>query len=138
MTTSTIGIEVQQGTLGKMVMARLKPNQDITESIEELCIQNNIQTAIIRGAVGSLIDGHLSYATPDGWRNMEVNGPGVEILNISGEISFSPDRKQHTSYLQGVIADTDGKIFAGRLVRGNNLSFITIEVTLQEWIKTSA
>jgi predicted DNA-binding protein with PD1-like motif len=135
MTISTNGIEVQQGTLGKMVMARLKPNQDITESIEELCLQNNIQTAIVRSAVGSLIDGNLTYACADGWRDMQVNGPGVEILNITGEVSFDDDAKQPSSRLQGIIADTDGRIFAGRLIKGSNLSFITIEVTLQEWIK---
>ncbi len=138
MTMSTISTEIQLGTLGKMVTARLKPNQDITESIEALCKQNDIKHAIVRGAVGSLIDSHLSYATTDGWKNMEINGPGVEILNISGQISFPDDDKTFRNHLQGVVADTDGNIFAGRLVRGSNLSFITIEVTLQEWIQIPA
>ena len=37
-----------------------------------------------------------------------------------------------------VVADVEGKIFAGRFVRGANLSFITIEITLQEWIPKQA
>ncbi len=125
-------IHVEQGRLGKLVMARLKPNQDLTESVEALCRQHGMKTAIVRGAIGSLIDAHLHYATPSGLREMEVNGPGVEILNVFGEIGFSGDASHHP--LQGVVADTDGKIFAGRFVRGANLSFITIEITLQEWI----
>ena len=60
---------------------------------------------------------------------MEINGPGVEILNVFGEVGFSS-----ANHLQGVVADVDGKIYAGRFVRGGNLSFITIEITLQEWI----
>src|SRR5450830_1951873 len=143
MTTSTLikntethtndnDIQVEEGTLGKLVMARLKPNQDLTESVEALCRQYGMQTAIVRGAIGSLIDAHLEYATPGGWREMEINGPGVEILNVFGEIGFGG--KAHTNQLQGVVADVDGKIFAGRFVRGSNLSFITIEITLQEWI----
>ncbi|KAF1043113.1 MAG: hypothetical protein GAK35_02364 [Herbaspirillum frisingense] len=126
-------IQVEEGTLGKLVMARLKPNQDLTESVEALCRQHGMKTAIVRGAIGSLIDAHLQYSTPAGLRQMEINGPGVEILNVFGEIGFS-DGKSNPNPLQGVVADTDGKIFAGRFVRGANLSFITIEITLQEWI----
>ncbi|MFL9926972.1 DNA-binding protein [Herbaspirillum lusitanum] len=119
-------------------MARLKPNQDLTESVEALCRQHGMQTAIVRGAIGSLIDGHLAYATADGWREMEVNGPGVEILNVFGEIGFGGPGQAQKNPLQGVIADLDGKIYAGRFVRGANLSFITIEITLQEWIPSTA
>lgn len=129
MTTLVSDIEVQEGTLGKLVMARLKPNQDLTESVEALCEQHGMQAAIVRGAIGSLIDARLEYATPQGWREMEINGPGVEILNVFGEVGFSS-----ANHLQGVVADVDGKIYAGRFVRGGNLSFITIEITLQEWI----
>lgn len=130
--TDSNDIQVEEGTLGKLVMARLKPNQDLTESVEALCRQHGMQTAIVRGAIGSLIDAHLEYATPTGWREMEINGPGVEILNVFGEIGFGG--KHQAAPLQGVVADVDGKIFAGRFVRGSNLSFITIEITLQEWI----
>lgn len=126
-------IHVEQGQLGKLVMARLKPNQDLTESVEALCRQHGMDKAIVRGAIGSLIDAHLQYATPAGLREMEVNGPGVEILNVFGEIGFA-DGPASAHPLQGVVADTEGRIFAGRFVRGANLSFITIEITLQEWI----
>lgn len=126
-------IHVEHGTLGKLVMARLKPNQDLTESVEALCRQHGMNTAIVRGAIGSLIDAHLQYTTPTGQREMEVNGPGVEILNVFGEIGFG-DGKPQLHPLQGVVADTEGRIYAGRFMRGANLSFITIEITLQEWI----
>jgi Predicted DNA-binding protein with PD1-like DNA-binding motif len=59
-------IHVEQGQLGKLVMARLKPNQDLTESVEALCRQHGMDKAIVRGAIGSLIDAHLQYATRPG------------------------------------------------------------------------
>lgn len=35
--------------------------------------------------------------------------------------------------LSGVLANTARRIYAGRIVRGSNLSFITIEISVQEW-----
>jgi len=128
--TDDLDIQVQEGRLGKLVMARLKPNEDLTESVEALCRQHGMAAAIVRGAIGSLIDARLAYASTDGWREMHISGPGVEILNVFGELGCG----QAHQTLQGVVADSDGKIFAGRFVRGGNLCFITIEITLQEWL----
>lgn len=126
-------VAIENGTLGRLIIARLKPNQDLTESIEALCVQHGIARAIVRGAVGSLIDARLAYRAGDGWREHVVTGPGVEILNVFGEIDVTNDAEQMPT-LHGMVADTDGQMFAGRFVRGGNLSFITIEVTLQEWL----
>ncbi|WP_296253153.1 PPC domain-containing DNA-binding protein [Pseudomonas sp. UBA4194] len=119
---------VQSGRLGRLVIARLKPNEDIIESAEALCSSYGIHLAVIRGGLGSLIDAQLNYLGRHGMKTIDVPGPGVEILSISGEIATGQSR------LQAVVADADGNIFAGRLERGRNLSFITVEMTLQEWL----
>jgi len=119
---------VQGGRLGRLVIARLKPNEDLIESAEALCTEHGIHLAVVRGGLGSLIDGQLSYLGREGMIQIHVEGPGVEILSISGEIVPGESR------LQAVIADADGKLYAGRLERGKNLTFITIELTLQEWL----
>ncbi|WP_392887558.1 PPC domain-containing DNA-binding protein [Pseudomonas migulae] len=119
---------VQGGRLGRLVIARLKPNEDLIESAEALCAEHGIHLAVVRGGLGSLIDGQLSYLGREGMIQIHVEGPGVEILSISGEIVPGESR------LQAVIADADGKLYAGRLERGKNLTFITIELTLQEWL----
>lgn len=132
-----IPVAIESGTLGRLVVARLKPNQDLTESIEALCAEHAISRAIVRGAVGSLIDARLAFRAGDGWREQLVNGPGVEILNVFGEVDTRQRASEGTSplpMLHGMVADTHGRMFAGRFVRGGNLSFITIEVTLQEWL----
>lgn len=129
-----VPVAIENGTLGRLVVARLKPNQDLTESIEALCAEHAIARAIVRGAVGSLIDARLAFRAGDGWREQVVNGPGVEILNVFGEVDARPGATSAMPMLHGMVADTEGRMFAGRFVRGGNLSFITIEVTLQEWL----
>ena len=129
-----VSVAIENGTLGRLVVARLKPNQDLTESIEALCAEHGISRAIVRGAVGSLIDARLAFRAGEGWREQLVSGPGVEILNVFGEVDVRSDAAHTRPMLHGMVADTDGRMFAGRFVRGGNLSFITIEVTLQEWL----
>ncbi|WP_079227303.1 PPC domain-containing DNA-binding protein [Pseudomonas putida] len=119
---------VQSGQLGRLVVARLKPNEDIIDSAEALCASHGINCAVVRGGLGSLIDGALHYLGRQGMQDIHVPGPGIEILSLSGEVIAGQSR------LQAVLADADGNIFAGRLQRGRNLSFITVELTLQEWL----
>ncbi|SHN21082.1 Predicted DNA-binding protein with PD1-like DNA-binding motif [Pseudomonas asturiensis] len=119
---------VQKGSLGRLIIARLKPNEDIIESAEALCSQHGVKFAVVRSGLGSLIDAELNYLGRQGMKKIDVPGPGVEILSLSGEVVSGQSR------LQAVVADTEGKIYAGRLERGRNLSFITIEMTLQEWL----
>lgn len=119
---------IENGQLGRLVVARLKPNEDIIESAEALCQQHGISVAVIRGGLGSLIDAQLNYLGRHGMKNIVVLGPGVEVLSLSGEIIAGESR------VQAVVADVNGNIFAGRLERGRNLSFITVELTLQEWL----
>ncbi|MDM8357990.1 PPC domain-containing DNA-binding protein [Pandoraea communis] len=133
-TALDVPVAIENGTLGRLVVARLKPNQDLTQSIEALCAEHGISRAIVRGAVGSLIDARLAFRASDGWREQLVSGPGVEILNVFGEVDVRPDAAHTLPMLHGMVADTEGRMFAGRFVRGGNLSFITVEVTLQEWL----
>jgi uncharacterized protein len=134
-------VKLENGRYGRVVVARIKPNEDLVGALEQLCDTYRMERAVVRGVLGSLVEGCLSYRSADGVRQRVVKGPGVEILNVFGEIGGSAgsctgdsDRTQ----LNAVISGTDGAVYAGRLVRGANLAFITIEVTLQEWLAESA
>lgn len=126
-------VVVESGHYGRLVVARLKPNEDLIESLEKKCLEHGIGRAIIRGVVGSLIDASLEHGHGNTTCEQSVSGPGVEILNVFGEIDLG-DQASPNTVLNGIVADTKGKMFAGRFRRGANLSFITIEVSLQEWI----
>lgn len=130
-TSSTNSVTVESGHYGRLVFARLKPGEDLVEALEQLCASRKIGRAIVRSVVGSLVDAQLAGADREHGEPLTVPGPGVEILNAFGEIA--PGDRARTS-ITGIVADTQARIYAGVFVRGGNRSFITIEVTLQEWI----
>jgi predicted DNA-binding protein with PD1-like motif len=124
---------IESGHYGRLIVARIKPNEDLIESLESKCLEHGIGRAIIRGVVGSLIDASLERGRGSTAREQPISGPGVEILNVFGEIDLR-DRSTPNTVLNGIVADTKGQMFAGRFRRGENRSFITIEASLQEWI----
>jgi predicted DNA-binding protein with PD1-like motif len=138
---------LERGRYGRTLVARLKPNEDVVESLERLCREYGIARAVVRSAVGSLVDGCLQVSEASG--TVAVPGPGVEIVGLFGEIEAGEAAAQPMSALDGagspaiaprrsplmaVLSGVDSQVFAGRLVRGENLTFITVECVLQEWI----
>ncbi|PLZ01273.1 DUF296 domain-containing protein [Burkholderia sp. WAC0059] len=124
---------VETGRYGRLVVARIKPNEDLVASLEALCAAHAIRRAVVRGAVGSLIDAQLARGHGAGEQDFAVAGPGVEILTVSGEVTCAESGAPRAA-ISGIVADPAGQMHAGRFCRYGNLSFITIEVSLQEWI----
>ncbi len=132
-------VKLESGHYGRVVVARIKPNEDLVGALEALCTTYGMQRAVVRGVLGSLVDGRLSYRAADGVRERIIQGPGVEILNVFGEVTAAAMTDSNSpTQLNAALSGTDGAVYAGRLVRGANLAFITIEATLQEWITESA
>jgi predicted DNA-binding protein with PD1-like motif len=129
-------VKLEAGHYGRTVIARLKPNEDLVESLERLCAQYGIGRAVVRSAVGSLIDGALSSGVGTVQATQIVKGPGVEIVGLFGEVEGVVVGRDTTgtTELTAILSGTDSQVFAGRVVRGMNLTFITVEVTLQEWL----
>jgi len=129
--TTPANVVVENGHYGRLLVARLKPGEDLVDALETLCASQDVARAVVRSAVGSLVEAQLVWGHGGAKKTAVVPGPGVEILNASGEISA--DGAGRTA-ISGMVAGTDGRMYAGRFVRGANRSFITIEVTLQEWV----
>ncbi|MFM0281420.1 DNA-binding protein [Paraburkholderia sediminicola] len=129
-------VKLEAGHYGRTLIARLKPNEDLVESLERLCAQYGIGRAVVRSAVGSLIDGALSSGVGTVQATQIVKGPGVEIVGLFGEVEgvVVGHDTTGTTELTAILSGTDSQVFAGRVVRGMNLTFITVEVTLQEWL----
>ncbi|MGB8422852.1 PPC domain-containing DNA-binding protein [Paraburkholderia sp.] len=129
-------VKLEAGHYGRTLIARLKPNEDLVESLERLCAQYGIGRAVVRSAVGSLIDGALSSGVGTVQATQIVKGPGVEIVGLFGEVEGVVVGRDTTgtTELTAILSGTDSQVFAGRVVRGMNLTFITVEVTLQEWL----
>ncbi len=126
-------IEFEEGRFGRLAAIRLKPNEDLVEGIEAAAAQAGIACGVVRAAVGSLVDAALGYGSGEETGVTTVEGPGIEILTLAGELR--PDETGHPrAFLQGTISDTDAKVYGGIFLPGGNPICITLELVLQEWI----
>ena len=114
---------------GRVASVRLGPNEDIVESLEQAGAQLGFRRALVRGGLGSLIDAAFEGT---GGEPRRIEGPAVEILSMSGEISL--EQGVEAAGIWGVVGDPTGAVWAGRFVRGLNLVCITVEAVLEELV----
>ncbi len=120
---------LENGRAGRLCTLRLKPNEDLVTALERLCAEAGIEAAILRAGVGSLNDAHFDCG--DG--QVTVEGPGLEIVTLTGEIA--PDAAgRPRATLSGSVSDREGAVHGGRFRRGENAICITLEAILQEWL----
>ncbi len=131
------GVQIQAGRIGKVVYARLAPNEDLVQGIEKICIAQGLRHALVRTGLGSLVDACLDL--PGGTRH-PVTGPAVEVLSLFGEVRAQGDGVVQAlrADLSGVVVDAAGRVVSGGLVAGANPVFATFEVTLEEWLPEAA
>lgn len=127
-------VVIERGRFGRIVTARIRPNVDLVEGIEQVCADNDISHAEIRGCVGSVMDAVLEIGGGgENARQQTVQGPGLEIALTTGEVRPDADGRPRAR-LFGLVANWDSDAFAGEFVRGRNLTFVTLELVLQEWL----
>lgn len=127
------GVHVEAGRIGKVVYARMAPNEDLVQGLEKLCLAQGLRQALVRCGLGSLVDACLDL--PDGSRRA-VSGPAVEVLSLFGEVRTHTDGGAPTvrADVSGVVVDAAGQVVSGVFVAGANPVFATFEVTLEEWL----
>jgi len=120
----------EAGRFGRVLVARIRPNEDMVGGVEAVCEKHGIRHALVRSGVGSLVDAALSYGTA---QRRDVVGPGIEILSLQGEIR--PDAAgRPRAQLTGTISDSEARVYGGGFIAGANPICITLELVLQEWI----
>lgn len=122
-------VTFEAGRLGRIAVVRLRPNEDLVTAVEAVCREHGIAHALVRSAVGSLIDAELEA----GDHTIQVPGPGIEILTLSGEVR-SDAAGHFGADLRGTVADGKAQVYGGRFQRGANPICITLELVLQEWL----
>jgi len=125
----SIAASFEAGSLGRIAVVRIRPNEDLVTAVEAVCREHRLAHAIVRSAVGSLVDAVLEV----GDRTLEVAGPGIEILTLAGEVR-SDKLGVPEADLRGTIADGKAQVYGGRFRRGANPICITLELVLQEWL----
>lgn len=105
----------------RALLAKVRPNEDISRAIEEICSRHGITSANIHG-IGSLngvrfVDGNdvPSYAT--------------EVLIREGSVRTVDGQPQ--ARLDIDVVDMEGQIFSGELVRGDNPVCVTFELVIE-------
>lgn len=106
----------------RAVLVRLGAGADLVEGIERLAAAEGYRHALVRGGPGSLMHACLEAGGPP----IEAPGPAAEILVMVGEIADG------RAALHGAVGDPDGRVYAGRFVRGRNPVCITVELMIEE------
>jgi len=104
----------------KIFALRLKPNQDLKESLKNFVTSNNIEAGFILTTVGSLKQATLRFANQN---DSKVLQDKFEIVSLVGTLST------HGIHLHISISDKDGKTIAGHLEKGC-LIYTTAEIVI--------
>lgn len=99
---------------------RLKPEQDLFDSIQAFAMEQGVQAGCILSGVGSLSHATLRLANRP--YNSEYDGP-FEIVSITGTVSV------HGSHLHISISDGDGKTIGGHFESGCKI-YTTAEIVI--------
>ncbi|NBJ13804.1 PCC domain-containing protein [Microvirga arsenatis] len=111
-------------TDARVLLAKVRPNQDISLSIEEICLRHGIARAQIYG-IGSL----NGVRFVDGTR---VASHATEVLIRAG--NFESENRQGRARLTIDVVDMDGEISSGEITRGDNPVCVTFELVIEEAI----
>lgn len=99
---------------------RLKPGQDLFDSIQAFVMEQRVEAGCILSGVGSL--SHATLRLADRETNSEYKGP-FEIVSVTGTVSV------HGSHLHISIADGDGKTIGGHFESGCTI-YTTAEIVI--------
>jgi len=121
------------GGIAKIAVIRLRPGSDLILSLENYCKENDIKTAIIVNAIGSLrrakvllpvvINGNVRYTEPK-----EFDGP-LEFLSGQGFVMEDKDGELFV-HMHGTFSDNMGRAYGGHLNKEGNIVLATLDITL--------
>ncbi len=104
----------------KIFAIRLKPDEDLKQSLKVFVEENNIEAGFIVTAVGSLKQASLRFANQD---ESQVFVEKFEIVSLVGMLST------HGSHLHLCLSDKDGQTIGGHLVNGC-IIYTTAEIVI--------
>ncbi len=99
---------------------RLKPAQDLFDSIEAFVAENQIAAGCVLSSVGSLTHATLRLANRSAYNEYEGH---FEIVSMTGTVSTNG------SHIHVAISDGDGVTIGGHLVSGCKI-YTTAEIVL--------
>lgn len=104
----------------KIYTFRLKPNQDLFDSIGTFVVENKIEAGCVLSSVGSLTHATLRLANRSDYNQYEGH---FEIVSMTGTVSTNG------SHIHVSISDNNGVTIGGHLVSGCKI-YTTAEIVL--------
>ena len=103
-----------------VIAIRLKPGEDLKQSLLRYCIDQEIDAAYMLSCIGSLRQAAIRFANkPKG----TVFEQPLEIVSLEGTLS------QYGIHLHIVVSDIEGQVIGGHLMDGSNI-YTTAEIVL--------
>lgn len=99
---------------------RLKPGQDLFDSISLFVQENNLEAGCVLSGVGSLTRAEIRFANQEMTQTLEGH---FEIVSLTGTVSI------HGSHLHISISGEDGQTTGGHLVSGCKI-YTTAEMVI--------
>jgi len=121
--------DIDTSSKGRAWVLRFKPDEDLVGGLLEFAVEQGAARLQMIGAVGSLM--HATLVCTEG-RAMRVDGPGVEIIGLSGQIDTRQSEGTQAAGLRMVVADTQGRVHSGCPAPGGNPICVTIELFVQD------
>ena len=110
-----------QASHSPMLLAKVRPNEDISLAIEAICSKHGIKTANVYG-IGSLNEVRFVNGT-------HVGSHATEVLIREGRVASDDGSPKARLFID--VVDVDGRIFQGEIVRGDNPVCVTFELVIE-------
>lgn len=103
-----------------VIAIRLKPGEDLKQSLLRYCIDQKIDAACVLSCVGSLRQAAIRFANqPEG----TVFEQPLERVSLEGTLSLT------VVHLHIAVSDSEGRVIGGHLMDGSNI-YTTAEIVL--------
>ena len=100
-----------------VIIARLFSDENIFQSLNEICRKHEVKTAIILSAIGQIKKFNMGYF--DGKKYLSKSYEKMhELLSVSGMISSGISENDYKFHLHAVVGDEDGNAVGGHLSGG--------------------
>jgi len=100
----------------KEIVLRLDEGEEIVQSVVEICMKENVETALVSG-IGAVKKAELAhFDTKEKKYNNKVFEGMFEIASLSGNIAMLNGEPLLHAHIE--IADTDFSTYGGHLVQG--------------------
>ncbi len=123
----------KETTVGRVIVAKIEPNEDIVDAIKELIKKHNIKSGLLNviGALKQFTIGYFDIETKE--YNFKTFDEDIELISCMGNIAFKDN--EPIIHLHVSVGKEDYSIIGGHLSQPSIVS-VTAEVYVYEITQT--